>query len=169
MSSCFSRCLRVPIAIPAFYESYLWILQALLLTHPDLHPGLLVVRPRLREEGKSLALFAHEGARVNLLNVFSGRRRLLASTLTLQSENLGTGDCFYRRVLAKRLSRRGGEGDFAVLFALPHRRIVTNLLSGQPHYFAVAPNVERQSKTRVFIDDLFDSLFKCDLSAFFQR
>ena|SRR6267143_7237788 len=41
MSSCFSRCLRVPIAIPAFYESYLWILQTLLLTHPDLHPGLL--------------------------------------------------------------------------------------------------------------------------------
>ena len=23
------------------YESYLWILQTLLLTHPDLHPGLL--------------------------------------------------------------------------------------------------------------------------------
>jgi hypothetical protein len=42
MSSCFSRCLRVPIAIRAFYESYLWILQTLLLTHPDLHPGLLV-------------------------------------------------------------------------------------------------------------------------------
>jgi hypothetical protein len=41
MSSCFSRCLRVPIAIPAFYESYLWILQNLLLMHPDLHPGLL--------------------------------------------------------------------------------------------------------------------------------
>jgi hypothetical protein len=33
--------LRVPIAIRAFYESYLWILQTLLLTHPDLHPGLL--------------------------------------------------------------------------------------------------------------------------------
>src|SRR5208282_369794 len=41
MSSCFSRCLRVPIAIRAFYEAYLWILQTLLLTHPDLHPGLL--------------------------------------------------------------------------------------------------------------------------------
>jgi hypothetical protein len=41
MSFCFSRCLRVPIAIRAFYESYLWILQTLLLTHPDLHPGLL--------------------------------------------------------------------------------------------------------------------------------
>src|ERR1700728_4745699 len=41
MSSCFSRCLRVPIAIRAFYESYLWILQTLSLTHPDLHPGLL--------------------------------------------------------------------------------------------------------------------------------
>src|ERR1700733_8860865 len=41
MSSCFSRCLRVPIAIRAFYESYLWILQTLLLTHPDLPPGLL--------------------------------------------------------------------------------------------------------------------------------
>jgi hypothetical protein len=33
--------LRVPIAVPAFYESYLWILQTLLLMHPDLHPGLL--------------------------------------------------------------------------------------------------------------------------------
>src|SRR5580698_8362287 len=41
MSSCFSRCLRVPIAIRAFYESYLWILQTLSLRHPDLHPGLL--------------------------------------------------------------------------------------------------------------------------------
>jgi hypothetical protein len=33
--------LRVPIAIRAFYESYLWILQTLLLMHPDLHPGLI--------------------------------------------------------------------------------------------------------------------------------
>src|SRR5208282_6268860 len=45
MSSCFSRCLRVPIAIRAFYEAYLWILQTLLLTHPDLHPGLLTTIP----------------------------------------------------------------------------------------------------------------------------
>jgi hypothetical protein len=44
MSSCFSRCLRVPIAIRAFYESGLWILQTLLLKHPDLHPGLLVAK-----------------------------------------------------------------------------------------------------------------------------
>src|SRR5271157_928491 len=43
MSSCFSRCLRVPIAIRAFYEPYLWIPQTLLLTHPDLHPGLLAL------------------------------------------------------------------------------------------------------------------------------
>jgi len=35
--------LRVPIAIRAFYEAYLWILQTLLLTHPDLHPGLLAI------------------------------------------------------------------------------------------------------------------------------
>src|ERR1700733_7907886 len=47
MSSCFSRCLRVPIAIRAFYESYLWILQTLSLTHPDLHPGLLDIALRL--------------------------------------------------------------------------------------------------------------------------
>ena len=46
MSSCFSRCLRVPIAIRAFYESYLWILQTLLLTHPDLHPALLAAALR---------------------------------------------------------------------------------------------------------------------------
>ena len=50
MSSCFSRCLRVPIAIRAFYESYLWILQTLLLTHPDLHPGLLGMESLLRNE-----------------------------------------------------------------------------------------------------------------------
>jgi hypothetical protein len=47
MSSCFSRCLRVPIAIRAFYESGLWILQTLLLKHPDLHPGLLAQVLRL--------------------------------------------------------------------------------------------------------------------------
>jgi hypothetical protein len=34
--------LRVPIAIRAFYESGLWILQTFLLKHPDFHPGLLV-------------------------------------------------------------------------------------------------------------------------------
>src|ERR1700677_1315504 len=43
MSSCFSRCLRVPIAIRAFYESGLWILQTFLLKHPDFHPGLLAM------------------------------------------------------------------------------------------------------------------------------
>jgi hypothetical protein len=48
MSSCFSRCLRVPIAIRAFYEAYLWILQTLLLTHPDLHPGLIGIAPKFR-------------------------------------------------------------------------------------------------------------------------
>jgi hypothetical protein len=34
-------------AIRAFYESCLWILQTLLLTHPDLHPGLLAEDRRL--------------------------------------------------------------------------------------------------------------------------
>jgi hypothetical protein len=38
MSSCFSRCLRVPIAIPAFYESYLWILQTLFAYASGLTP-----------------------------------------------------------------------------------------------------------------------------------
>src|SRR5271157_1925500 len=41
MSSCFSRCLRVPIAMRTFYEPSLWILQHFLPTHPDLHHGLL--------------------------------------------------------------------------------------------------------------------------------
>src|ERR1700730_4378692 len=41
MSSCFSRCLRVPIAIRAFYKSYLWIPHTFSLTHLDFHPGLL--------------------------------------------------------------------------------------------------------------------------------
>ena len=57
MSSCFSRCLRVPIAIRAFYESYLWILQTLLLTHPDLHPALLgVIADNFIQMGRYLAL-----------------------------------------------------------------------------------------------------------------
>ena len=41
MSSCSSRRLRVPIAIRAFDESYLWIPQIFSLTHLDFHPGLL--------------------------------------------------------------------------------------------------------------------------------
>src|ERR1017187_3338412 len=41
MSSCFSRCLRVPIAMRKFYEPSLWILQHFLLTHLDLHHRLL--------------------------------------------------------------------------------------------------------------------------------
>ncbi|MGA3315447.1 MAG: SEC-C metal-binding domain-containing protein, partial [Candidatus Korobacteraceae bacterium] len=40
-SSCFSRCLRVPIAMRTFYEPSLWILQHFLLTHLDLHHRLL--------------------------------------------------------------------------------------------------------------------------------
>jgi len=43
MSSCFSRCLRVPIAMRTFYEPSLWILQHFLLTHLDLHHRLLVL------------------------------------------------------------------------------------------------------------------------------
>src|SRR5664280_3425573 len=39
--SCFSRCLRVPIAIGRFYKQCLWIPQMFLLTNPDLHHGLL--------------------------------------------------------------------------------------------------------------------------------
>src|ERR1019366_4827414 len=39
--SCFSRCLRVPIAIGRFYGQSLWIPQMFLLTNPDLHHGLL--------------------------------------------------------------------------------------------------------------------------------
>ena len=39
--SCFSRCLRVPIAIGRFYEQCLWIPQTFLPTNPDLHHGLL--------------------------------------------------------------------------------------------------------------------------------
>jgi hypothetical protein len=55
------------------------------------------------------------------------------------------------------------------LFALPHCRIVSQLLSGQPYHFPVTPNVERQSQTGVFVDDSRDSLFERDLSAFLQR
>src|ERR1039457_821596 len=41
--SCFSRCLRVPIAIGRFYKQCLWIPQMFLLTNPDLHHGLLSI------------------------------------------------------------------------------------------------------------------------------
>src|SRR5207244_10431048 len=41
MSSCFSRCLRVPIAMRRFYEQSLWIPQKFLFTNLDLHHGLL--------------------------------------------------------------------------------------------------------------------------------
>src|ERR1035437_3347073 len=40
-SSCFSRCLRVPIAMRRFYEQTLWIPQNFPPTNPDLHHGLL--------------------------------------------------------------------------------------------------------------------------------
>src|SRR5947208_2594826 len=43
MSSCFSRCLRVPIAMRRFYEQSLWIPQKFLFTNLDLHHGLLDV------------------------------------------------------------------------------------------------------------------------------
>src|SRR5438045_3150038 len=43
MSSCFSRCLRVPIAMRRFYEQSLWIPQNFLFTNLDLHHGLLSV------------------------------------------------------------------------------------------------------------------------------
>jgi len=33
--------LRVPIAMPAFYESFLWITQSFSFQNPDLHHGLL--------------------------------------------------------------------------------------------------------------------------------
>lgn len=70
MSSCFSRCLGVPIAIRAFYESYLWILETLLLTHPDFHPGLLgafftigTIRERSSETTDTSTLLPVRGAR----------------------------------------------------------------------------------------------------------
>src|ERR1700687_1431988 len=40
-SSCFSRLLRVPIAMRRFYKQTLWILQKVLLTNPDLHHRLI--------------------------------------------------------------------------------------------------------------------------------
>jgi hypothetical protein len=39
--SCFSRCLRVPIAMRRFYKHTLCILEYFRLTNPHLHPGLL--------------------------------------------------------------------------------------------------------------------------------
>lgn len=39
-----SRLLRLPIAMPAFYEQTLWIAQKVLLTNPELHHGLLSTR-----------------------------------------------------------------------------------------------------------------------------
>ncbi len=58
MPSCFSRCLRVPIAIPRFYESCLWIPQTLLLTHLDLHPGLLGDAASIRSNAPELQMLS---------------------------------------------------------------------------------------------------------------
>src|SRR5205823_3797353 len=43
MSSCFSRCLRVPIAMRRFYGQSLWTPQKFLLTNLDFHHGLLAL------------------------------------------------------------------------------------------------------------------------------
>jgi hypothetical protein len=54
MSSCFSRCLRVPIAMRTFYEPSLWILQHFLLTHLDLHHRLLGISASSSPHNESL-------------------------------------------------------------------------------------------------------------------
>src|SRR5437762_14309508 len=53
MSSCFSRCLRVPIAMPRFYEPSLWIPQKFLFANLDLHHGLLGVTLKTVETHRS--------------------------------------------------------------------------------------------------------------------
>jgi hypothetical protein len=45
--------------------------------------------------------------------------------------------------------------------------LVAHLLGGQRYHHAVAPNVERQPQTSVFIDDLVNSFSECHLSTFF--
>jgi hypothetical protein len=39
--------------------------------------------------------------------------------------------------------------------------LVAHFLGGQRYHLAVAPNVERQSQTSMFIDDFFNSFFEC--------
>src|ERR1700728_1606017 len=82
MSSCFSRCLRVPIAIRAFYESYLWILQTLSLTHPDLHPGLLGIRERARN---SFSISSGSGTKTTRSSAQIRSHRLQASAIDFVS------------------------------------------------------------------------------------
>ena len=81
MSSCFSRCLRVPIAIRAFYESYLWILQTLLLTHPDLHPGLLARQARIEGVVKLTFTLSANSKEPTNIEVVSGHPMLKGAAI----------------------------------------------------------------------------------------
>ncbi|MGA3318850.1 MAG: hypothetical protein ABSC64_20730, partial [Candidatus Korobacteraceae bacterium] len=65
--SCFSRCLRVPIAMRTFYEPSLWILQHFLLTHLDLHHRLLSAK----ESDGSIVTLSQPGS----LRLFSNGAR----------------------------------------------------------------------------------------------
>ena len=49
-------------------------------------------------------------------------------------------------------------------FAPSQFRMVAHSLRGQPYNFAVAPNVEWQPQTGVFVDDFLNCFLECHLS-----
>jgi transcriptional/translational regulatory protein YebC/TACO1 len=51
-------------------------------------------------------------------------------------------------------------------FAPSQFRMVAHSLRGQPYNFAVAPNVEWQPQTGVFVDDFLNCFLECHLGTF---
>jgi hypothetical protein len=49
----------VPIAMPAFYESFLWITQSFSFQNPDLHHGLLAQKYAQQQKRKPVASLYH--------------------------------------------------------------------------------------------------------------
>jgi len=56
---------------------------------------------------------------------------------------------------------------FFLSFGLSRSRQFEHFVGGQRYGFPVTPNVERQSQTSMFVDDLFNGFFECHLSTFF--
>src|SRR5438445_5264913 len=105
MSSCFSRCLRVPIAMRRFYEQSLWIPQKFLFTNLDLHHGLLgpysssltTAAAEIAEEHKKI-LWNYGGTSDE---IFSHGRRCLVGIASPASD--------YLRELPRRLAEEFSE------------------------------------------------------------
>src|SRR5438874_11432135 len=65
MYSCFSRCLRVPIAMRRLYEQSLWIPQNFLFTILDLHHGLSAAKSGCAREWGGWGRISEDGSGQN--------------------------------------------------------------------------------------------------------